>query len=369
MSGDRPRHIVLTITNDPNYDQRMIRICTSLHEAGYKVTLIGRERPISKPLIPRAFRQIRIRQRIDKGKLFYLTYNLKLLLRLLFIRADAFCAIDLDTILPVYYASKIRRMPRVYDAHELFCYMQEVISRPGIYKMWQAIEKHSVPNFPVGYTVSESYRQAYLAQYGVDYKVVMNATVLRPVHIPDRQEKYILYQGAVNVGRCFEELIPAMQWVDVPLIICGEGNFYEAAQALVKKYGLEGKVIFKGYVPPAELPAYTLNATIGITLFVAGSKSNELSLANRFFDYMHAGVPQLGVAYPEYEHINRQYEVATLLQEVTPETIAAALNHLLQDAVYYKRLQQNALQAREVYNWQQQEVTLLEVYRKLFAGK
>lgn len=367
MSQAKKKHIVLTITSDPNYDQRMIRICTSLHEAGYQVTLIGRERPISKPLIPRPFQQIRIKQRIDTGKLFYLTYNLKLLIKLLFIKADAFCAIDLDTILPVYYASRIRRMPRVYDAHELFCYMQEVISRPSIYKMWQAIEKHTVPNFPFGYTVSEGYREAYKAQYGVDYKVVMNATVLRPLEIPPKPEKFILYQGAVNVGRCFEELIPAMQWVDAKLIIIGQGNFYEQAQALVAQHQLSEKVIFKGYVPPAELPAYTRQASIGITLFVAGSKSNELSLANRFFDYMHAGVPQLGVAYPEYETINERYEIATLLQEVTPENIASALNRLLTDDAYYNRLQQNALRAREVYNWQVQEETLLSVYEELFA--
>src|SRR6478736_1361438 len=101
------KHIVLTVTSDPNYDQRMNRICTSLHNAGYEVTLIGRERPNSKPLIQRSFRQIRIKQRIDQGKLFYAVYNLKLLLRMLFMKMDAVCAIDLDTILPVYYISKL----------------------------------------------------------------------------------------------------------------------------------------------------------------------------------------------------------------------------------------------------------------------
>src|ERR1700741_2550650 len=101
----RKKHIVLTVTSDPNYDQRMIRICTTLHNAGYHVTLIGRERPNSKPLIQRHFKQVRIKQRIDSGKLFYFLYNLKLFLLLLFKRMDAVCAIDLDTILPVYYAS------------------------------------------------------------------------------------------------------------------------------------------------------------------------------------------------------------------------------------------------------------------------
>ncbi|MBL7720345.1 MAG: glycosyltransferase family 4 protein [Flavipsychrobacter sp.] len=346
----------------------MIRICTSLHEAGYRVTIIGRERPNSKPLIEKPYEQVRLRQRIDSGKLFYLTYNIKLLLTLLFRKADVLCAIDLDTILPVYYASKLRGVPRVYDAHELFCEIEEVASRPRIQKMWYAIERHTVPHFPYGYTVNQSYVDEYRKMYGVEYAIVRNATVLRPLEIPGKPERYILYQGAVNHGRCFEQLIPAMKQVNAQLIICGEGNYYEEAQALARKHSLEDKVIFKGYIPPHELPAYTRNAYIGITLFVATSRSNELSLANRFFDYMHSGVPQLAARYPEYENINHQYEVATLLDDITPDSIARALNQLLEDTDYYHRLQQNCLRAREAYCWQEEEKRLLAVYERLFAA-
>lgn len=360
------KHIILTVTSDPNYDQRMIRICTSLHNAGYQVTIVGRERPNSKPLIERPYRQVRIKQRIDSGKLFYLTYNIKLLFFLLFKKMDAVCAIDLDTILPVYYASRVRGIKRVYDAHELFCEIEEVTSRPSIQKMWYAIERHTVPNFPYGYTVNQSYVDEYRRMYSVNYEIVRNATVLKPLEIPEKEDKYILYQGAVNHGRCFDELIAAMVDVNAKLIICGEGNYFDEAQALTKKLGLENKVIFKGYIPPDQLRAYTLKAYVGITLFVATSRSNELSLANRFFDYMHNGVPQLCVAYPEYERINEQFEIAKLIKDVTPKNIAAALNEMIEDEGQYKKMQQNCLKAREEYCWQNEEVRLLSVYRKLF---
>jgi glycosyltransferase involved in cell wall biosynthesis len=157
-----------------------------------------------------------------------------------------------------------------------------------------------------------------------------------------------------------------MKQVDAQLIICGEGNFYAQAKQLTKEMGLEDKIIFKGYIPPAELPGYTINAYIGITLFVATSRSNELSLANRFFDYMHSAVPQLCVRYPEYENINKQYKVAELLDVVNPGSIAAALNKLLTDEEHYKSLQQNCLVAREVYCWQEEEKRLLGVYKRLF---
>lgn len=362
----RPKRIVLTVTSDPAYDQRMIRICTSLQAGGYDVLLIGRLRPNSRELPERSFRQKRIRQRIDRGKAFYALYNLKLLFILLFIKADCFCAIDLDTILPVFYASRLRRKPRVYDAHELFTEMEEVVTRPSTHKMWLAIEGHTVPRFPYGYTVNESYVREYHRMYGVNYEIVRNATVLTPLAIPEKKERIILYQGAVNHGRCFPELIAAMEHVDAQLVICGEGNFYHEAQELVQQLGLTHKISFKGYVPPDALRDYTLQAYIGITLFVATSRSNELSLANRFFDYMHAGVPQLAMNYPEYASINAQFEIATLLDTVTPQSVAAALNSMLEDDTRYAHMQAQCLQAREVYCWQKEEERLLSVYNRIF---
>lgn len=362
---ERKMKIVCTVTNDLNYDQRMIRICSALSKDGHDVTLIGFKRKNSKALIDRPFKQKRIPIIAEKGKLLYIDYWIKLFFVLLFRKADVFCAIDLDTIMPVYYASKLRGKKRVYDAHELFTELKEVISRPSVHKMWLWIEQHSVPNFPVGYTIGDCYAAEFKRKYGVEYGVVRNATILKPLTIPEKKEKYILYQGAVNVGRRFEQLIPAMQYVDTPLIICGEGNFFEETKALVAQYKLEHKITFKGYVPPEELRQYTLSAYIGITLFEDTSLSNKLSMANRFFDYMHSAVPQVCNQYPEYEKVNAEFEIASLVDDPTPENIALAINKLLNDREYHKKLEQNCLSAREIYCWQMQEKTLLKTYADL----
>jgi glycosyltransferase involved in cell wall biosynthesis len=255
----------------------------------------------------------------------------------------------------------------VYDAHELFTEIEEVVSRPRLQKLWLWIERHTVPHFKWGYTIGDCYAAEFKRRYGVDYAIVRNATVLRPLLPMPLENGYILYQGAVNRGRCFEELIPAMQQVTGKLLVCGEGNFMTEARALVTHYGLEQKIEFRGYVPPAELRAITRGAAVGITLFWAKSLSNEYSLANRFFDYLHAGVPQIAGAYPEYKAINDQYEVALLLPQITVQTIADGLNKLLTDTEYTKNMHLNALAAREVYNWQQEEIRLLETWKKVFA--
>ncbi|NCX95741.1 MAG: glycosyltransferase [Chitinophagia bacterium] len=360
------KKLVFTVTNDLNYDRRMIRICTSLVNAGYHVTLIGFERKTSLPLLPQPFEQIRIPLIAEQGKVMYIHYWWKLYGVLMKIDADVVCAIDLDTILPVYYATRRRGIKRVHDAHEIFTELKEVISRPFVHWLWKNIANFAIPRFPVGYTIGEAYATDFYLRYGVRYGIVRNATVLKPFTIPEKKEKYILYQGAVNVGRCFEQLIPAMKHIDTRLIVCGEGNFYQQAVDLVKKLNLEQKVVFHGYVEPQKLLSYTQQAYVGITLFEDTSISNRFSLANRFFDYMHAAVPQLCMQYPEYERINEQYELASLLPPpVTAEAIADALNRLLNDTDYYNRLQQNCLQARERYCWQEQEKTLIDTYKRL----
>lgn len=355
--------IVCTVTNDLNYDQRMIRICTSLSAAGHEVLLVGVKRKNSPELTEKSFQQKRIPIFFDKGKLFYLEYNLKLFFYLIFIKATVFCAIDLDTIVPVYYASILRMKKRVYDAHELFTEMQEVMSRPMIYKLWSWVESTYVKRFKKGYTVGAGIAAIFKERYGVDYSLVRNITVLKPLTIPEKQERYILYQGAVNVGRCFEYLIPAMKTIPARLIICGEGNFFEQAKSLAVEHGLIDKVIFKGYVAPEDLRTFTLNAYLGVTLFEATGTSNKYSLANRFFDYMHSGVPQLCMKYPEYEVINNHFEVAHLIEHPTVEEITAGLLYLLTNEEAYKMMQQNCLKAREVYCWQEEEKTLLKTYQ------
>ena len=356
------------VTNDLSYDQRMIRIGTSLAGQGYTVHLVGRKLKTSIPLANQSFLQKRIPCLFTKGKFFYAELNARLFFYLLFKKMDCICAIDLDTILPCYFISKIKKIPRVYDAHELFCEMKEVVSRPAIYRFWKRIEKFAVPKFVHGYTVSQPIADSFKQMYNVHYNVIRNMAVKKELPIREKKEKYILYQGAVNEGRSFETIIPAMKGVDLPLVICGDGNFMPQAKQLTAAYGLENKITFKGYVPPEELQQYTVNAWIGINLVDSEGLNNYYSLANRYFDYMHAGLPQLCIDLAGYREINEQFEIAVLISDISAENIAAQIQRLLNDETFVKRLQLNCLSAREIFNWQQEEKKLIALYKKLLPG-
>ncbi|WP_235954226.1 glycosyltransferase family 4 protein [Limnovirga soli] len=358
------KRIIFTVTNDLCYDQRMQRICASLAANGFDVTLAGRKLVQSPHLTPQAYHQKRLFCLFTKGILFYAEYNLRLFFWLLFQPVDIICAIDLDTILPCYAVSALRRKKRVYDAHELFTEQKEIVTRPFIHKYWLLIEKFTVPKFSLGYTVNQFIADELYRRYQVQYGIVRNMPVLYDIagFENKKQSGYIIYQGAVNEGRSFETLIPAMQQVNAQLHIYGKGNFFEAAEQLIIKYSLQDKVILHGYVLPKDLKNITPTASIAVTLFEQTGLNQYYSLSNRFFDYIMAGVPQVCVNYPEYKIINDVYDIALMINDTTSSTIANALNTLLNDAALYKHLQHNCVTNRKHLSWQQEEKYLLDFY-------
>lgn len=342
----------------------MQRIAGSLSAQGYSVVLVGRKKATSTILCTQPFQQKRLFCFFEKGFLFYAEYNLRLFLFLLFSKADILCAIDLDTILPCYCSSILKKQKRVYDAHEIFTEQAEIIHRPRVQKIWSWIEAFAVPRFTMGYTVNQFIADYFKEKYDVAYTVIRNLPVPYPLE-KYASEGYILYQGAVNHGRCFETLIPAMQSVNAALWICGEGSFLEQTKQLIQQYKLEDKVLLKGMVAPHQLVHITQKAAIGLTLFSLQGLNQYQSLGNRFFDYMMAGIPQLCVNYPEYQKINASYRFAYMIDEPDSISIARGLNKMLSDRVLYQELQQNALKARSVLNWEHEEEKLKAFYNQL----
>jgi len=346
----------------------MQRICASMVEYGYDVLLVGRVLKKSKPLAEQPYKQYRISCFFEKGKLFYAEYNFRLFLFLLSLKVDAICAIDLDTILPCFFVSRLRKKPLVYDAHEYFSELEEVIERPAIKRMWERIEQFTVPKIVLGYTVSKGIAEIFNEKYGVNYPVVRNVARLEP--LPEVHSKgYLLYQGAVNEGRGLRELIDAMKLMPKEqLMICGEGDIYVELKDYVKQENLTNQVTFTGYVRPVELRKITQQAYLGFTLFTDKGLSNTFSLANRFFDYFHNGVPQIAVNYPEYRSFCEEISVASLIDEVSANAIAKAVQDFRDAPSSYEECKKSTLKAREIHNWQKEAEKLKAIYNKAFSA-
>ncbi len=372
------KQVICTVTNDLNYDQRMQRICSALQETGYEVTLVGRELPDSLPLLITAYKQVRLPLKHTKGKRFYAEYNWKLFqwlkkyVRNLPNKSVAVCAIDLDTILPVFQISRIFQLTRVYDAHELFTEMTEVKRRKHIHYIWSQLQHNLVPQFNNGYTVNEYIAQIFYIKYKVNYWVIRNMPLpanVRPLSsasIPDLPPRFFLYQGAVNEGRGFSQLVQAMKEIDVPVVIAGTGNFIKQLKAAILEAKVTDKFIFLGQILPNDLIPITRRAFAGLTLFENTGINQYNSLANRYFDYVQAGIPQLCVNYPEYAALQKQFAVAHLIDNVEPATIVSGMKELLVNSELWNSLSEGAKKAAEIWNWDHEKQKLIEFWQKVF---
>lgn len=361
----RIKSIVFTVTNDLSYDQRMKRICTVLANAGYSVTLIGFKKIASIPLGKSDYHEKRLNLIFKKGKLFYVEFNIRLFLLLLFgKRYHIYGAVDLDTILPHFIVSRLKQSALVYDAHEYFTELPEIADRPFIKSIWEYIARITLPYIHYNYTVGSAIANELSERYGRPYQVIRNvpeyyAAPLREGH---SGKKIFLYQGALNKGRGIEEMMQAIQDMDAELHIAGEGDLSDALRVFAKTLPHATKIKFLGYVPPAELVEITQTVFAGLNLVSNEGKSYYLSLSNKFFDYIMAGIPQVTMDYPEYADLNNQYNVALTIDKLEVAQLKSAMQQLMDDTSLYNQLAENTGKAAKELNWQLEKEKLLKIY-------
>jgi glycosyltransferase involved in cell wall biosynthesis len=368
---ERQVKIVCTVTNDLNFDQRMNRICSSLVKAGYDVTLIGRKLPHSIPLKKQVFKQKRLFCFFQSGKLFYLEYNIRLFWYLMWTKFDLVCGIDLDTLVPAYLTSVLKRKVCVYDAHEYFSEVPEVINRPLTKKVWEGIAALIIPRLKYCYTVGAQLSGVFQQRYGTPFAVIRNMPVSQhndiQVSVSDPgKEKILFYQGAINMGRGLEALVAAMaQLENYRLWIAGDGDIRSVLEQQVAESGYQDRIVFLGRVSPDKLREMTPKAWLGLNLLENKGLNYYYSLANKYFDYVQAGVPVLQMQFPEYIHLNQQFRTAILIESLQADTIASAVLALEKDQNLYEVLKSNCLEASKIWNWEHEESCLIDFYRKI----
>jgi len=345
----------------------MQRICYSLAANGFTVLLIGRVKSASIPLETTIYQQKRINCWFEKGKLFYLEYNLRLFFLLMRRPVDIISSVDLDTILPVVLASKFRSKICAFDAHEYFTEVPEVVNRPLTKKIWSSLAYSLIPRVDLAYTVSQSLQALFSQLYNRPFHLIRNISVSIPAKVPSIPiQQILLYQGALNAGRGIEELLIAIKDIaNIQLWIAGEGDLSDQLRQVCKELAITEKVHFWGYLQPKELRALTAKATIGINILENKGLSYYYSLANKTFDYIHAGIPAIHSNFPEYQLLNAQYEIGILVDDLSPTTLKKAILQLIEDRDYYEKLQQNCVVAAQSLNWEKEEQRLIELYKGL----
>ena len=357
--------IICTVINDLSHDQRMHRICSTLQGAGFEVTLVGRLLPGSPALPYTTYRTHRIRCRARAGKRFYIEYNWRLYRYLRTRPSEVICAVDLDTLLPATLAAHPGRMV-VYDAHEWFSETPEVVRRPLIRGLWRTLGRWLVPKASLRYTVGFTLAEQLEQDYGVPFSVIRNLPVYSVNTFKENSGGVLLYQGMLNPGRGIDVAIRALAYVpNCTLWIIGSGPEEDALRQLTLELDLPERVWFAGFRPPAELPALTGQAWLGLNLLEHSSPSYYYSLANKSLDYIQAGLPSIQMDFPEYRLIQDRYDVFQLLATLSPPALAAQIQQLLDRPDRYATLRANCRRAATELCWEREAPKLIALYESL----
>lgn len=357
--------IVVSVTNDLVTDQRVAKVCNTLQTMGFNIHLIGRKLKNSLP-ITRPYKVTRMKLLFTKGPLFYAEYNVRLFLLLLFVKKDVLLANDLDTLLSNFLVSKFLQKTIVYDSHELFTEVPELIHRPSVQKIWLTIEQYIFPKLKHVFTVSNSIVNYYEQKYGVNVLLLRNFPMK---HVEEKEysnlvkkfignKKALIYQGAINLGRGIELMIDVVKEMDnVVLLIAGDGDIQQEIIRKIEEEELTSKVIVLGRVEPKELKSITKLCNLGLSLEEDMGMNYKYALPNKIFDYIHAEIPVLVSNLPEMKKIIGIYNVGEVVVEEEVVKIREQINRLL-TTDFLEELQT----AKEDLCWEKESEVIKKVY-------
>lgn len=369
--SNKKKKLALTVTNDLVADNRVHKVATTLTKLGFDVTLIGRKLPESPILKPREYKTHRMNLIFNRGPLFYAAYNISLFFHLLIKQYDLVVSNDLDSLPAGFVFTKLANKKLVYDSHEYYTEVPELVNRPNIKRIWEWLEATMIPEIKYCYTVCQSIADVYNSKYGANFEVVRNVPfksgdkkneLLNEIDLPTDQP-IILYQGAINLGRGIEDAIQAMKKIEnARLVIVGNGDLFEDCQQLAIKEGVSEKVIFTGRIPYDEVKFITQQATIGLSVEKDMGLNYRFALPNKIFDYIQSGIPILASSLPEIKRVIDDYNVGMCIPVTNADELVIGINQMLSNERTLTKWKDNCKLAAKELCWENEEKILINLF-------
>ncbi len=361
--------------NDLSTDQRVHKHCMLLHQMGYDVLLIGREKSDSVTLELRDYATYRMSLPFEKGPLFYACYNIGLFFHLLFRKTDLLFANDLDTLLPNFLLHRLFGKKLIYDSHEFFTEVPELVQRPKVQSIWKKLESWMLPKLRTTLTVNESIADLYQKAFGIRMLVVRNIPNgdVGPIKQQSRgdlglphNKKIVILQGSgINIDRGAEEAVEAVRYLnDVLLLIIGSGDVIPSLKKRVDEHNLQSSVVFKDRMPYETMMAHTRNADLGLTLDKDTNINYRYSLPNKLFDYIHAGIPVLASNLVEVKNVVETYELGLIATSHNPRELASRIQEML-SSPKQDEWKKNCTKASQELTWENETVPLKKMIANL----
>ncbi len=300
---------------------------------------------------------------------------------------------DLETLLPAARLARRLGIPHVHDDHELCleklgqgvadwvtggkrAAMDAVTAH--LRRKGARLERRLIPRTAALITASPLYARELHERYGVEPVVLLNTPertdpdptpLLRSRAGLPEDARVVLYQGTITPSGGAEEAIDAA--ADFPerwaLVFLGVTWMRARLEERATKRGVAKRVRFLDAVSPSELPAWTRAADVGIAPIRPTNKGQALSLANKLFEYLQAGLPMVVSDIPAQADLMRELDAGEILPDITPAAIAAAVRKLaaLPDDERRDWGRRLRAAAHEKYCWEMQSPKLVAAYGRV----
>ena len=369
------KRIIFAVYDDLFHEYRGYKTARSFQKSGYDVLMIG-IRISDKKLkgwddIPH--------QRIRLVRNFPLSLNMiiywfKMFFLLLSSKSDIYYSHDIFPLLPVFLASKLKRVPYIYDAHEFWHGNSQVENRPLMKKFWTSYEGIFIRSAKSVITVSEPIAKELERIYGIKKVGVFTNLPLKKDIPHDRSKlhnllsigaeiKIVLYQGRFLFNNGLDTVIRSFSDVSdkAVLVLIGEGSEKNYLEEVVEKTGVSGRVFFAGPFPHGELLDYTVCADVGLCLIKNSGKSYFYSAPNKMFEYIQAQVPQITSNFPEMKKYIQSFGVGEVIDPEDQDMISDAINIMIDDEIRLNEMKSNCIEASKKLVWENIENELVNI--------
>tara|TARA_Y100000739_G_C20591098_1_gene457919 strand:+ start:848 stop:1930 length:1083 start_codon:yes stop_codon:yes gene_type:complete len=355
------KKVIVSVTNDIITDARVRKVCGFLVKK-YDLELIGLKSSFNNELV-RSYKVTLINCFFKKGFFFYAEFNIKLFFVILFRKSDILLSNDLDTLLPNYLASLLKKNKIVYDSHEYFTETPELYDRFFVRRVWLMIEGFILPKLKFTYTVSNSIAKSYNEKYKTNMKVVRNCPNTYTLTKKQKNQKKIIFQGNITLGRGLEVMIKALKFLpEFDFVVIGSGLGLDNLRKLAKEEKVADRVFFQGRVSSKKLHKYTQEASLGVLFEENLGLSFKYSLPNKLFDYIHAEIPVLASPLPEVKKIISKYNIGACLKNRKPKLVAEQVLE-----IFSKKHNYNFQKAKKDFNWINETKVLDKLFTNIFS--
>lgn len=306
----------------------------------------------------------------------YAEFVVKATIRAYLANGDLYEAHDLPTLLPSFLASRLRKRPLVYHAHELY---PEMHGKMRFSRLWKVLERTLTPKADLVVSPEENRSRIYLQEYHAKEMplLIRNCPPFKePVKSTNLADflrssgvdfkTIVLYQGLLDYSRCIGEMIDSAKYYSEGsvLVLLGGGKDEWAEPGQMKEF--PSNVVHLPYVPYPQLVAYTSSADVGMLFYRNTCRNNYFCAPNKLFEYMMMGLPVITNDYPGIKKFVEGENVGLCANPENPFEVARAVDKIASDPELYQEMKRNCLRlSKDVYNWEMEFKKLQEAYNML----